>query len=436
MNDSQPEAGAFGVSGGVIVAVGDETEVRAALPGVTELHHDGVVTPGLVDSHLHFQRGGLRAARHLAADATLEEFLAMCARTADDDDDWYPGREPSLDDRREGIRRGQRFLTALGITGLIDPAVTLDEWHGYQAAHRNGELVIRIVAMPWIPIADGSGPAAARVLAGLDEFGGRTGDGDDYLRLGGTKVYIDGEGMKGEALLETPWAHSGLRGVQRLATDDFTDLIVEAARRGWGAGCHAVGSAAVALALDAFAAAGDAGADVAALRYQLIHAYLEPSHASRRRAAELGVIASLQPSLLYANARGLAERLGERALTANPMRSWLQDGATLALGSDGPYFPFDPRLLIDQAVARITAHQPEGGFGASEAISVEQALRTLTVGGARASFAEQRRGQIAVGMQADWTLWDQDPVAVPGRARSLTALRTVVGGVAIHDIRK
>ncbi len=434
MDESQPLAEAFAVSDGLVVAVGGTADVRAALPGAHELHHEGLVTPGLVDSHLHFQRGGLKAVRYLDENATLDDFLALCAETADDDDDWWPGQEPTLDDRREGIRRGQRYSAALGLTGAIDPAVTLAEWEGYSAARANGELALRFVAMPWIPIADGSGPAAARVLEGLEAFGGRTGEGDDHLRLGGTKLYLDGEGMKGEALLEKPWGHSGLHGVQRLATDDLVELVVGAAKRGWGAGCHAVGSAAVAVALDAYAAAADAGVDIAALRYQLIHAYLEPSIQSRRRAAALGVIASLQPSLLYSNAEGLFDRLGERALPSNPMRDWLDDGATVALGSDGPYFPFDPRLLMDQAVARITLHQPEGGFGASQAVSVEEALRSLTVAGAVASFAEERRGRIAVGMQADWVLWDRDPLLVPGNARSLTALRTVVGGTVVHDI--
>jgi predicted amidohydrolase YtcJ len=434
LDPNRPLAAAFATARGRVLAVGDPEEVRAAAPGAAELRHTGLVTPGLVDSHLHLQRAGLRALRHLPGDADTGAFLEMCRLTADDDDDWLPGLDPTVAERRAGLARVQRHLAALGLTSVVDPAVTLAEWSGYRAAHARGELGIRVVAMPWVPIEDGDEAAVERVLAGLDAFGGVTGDGDDLLRLGGTKLYVDGEGMRGEALLEEPWPHSGMLGVQRLRTLDLRELIVEAARRGWGAGCHAVGGGAVAIALDAFQAAADAGIDLAALRPQLIHAYLEPSGASRARAARLGVIASLQPSILYRNAEGLAERLGDRARAANPVRSWLDEGAVVALGSDGPYFPLDPRLILDQAVARVTADRPDGGFGIEEAVEADVALAASALGGAYTMFADDRRGRIRVGMQADWVLWDADPVAHPGHARELTVLRTVVDGRELHSL--
>ncbi|MGJ8501032.1 hypothetical protein, partial [Glaesserella parasuis] len=93
--------------------------------------------------------------------------------------------------------------------------------------------------------------------------------------------------------------------------------------------------------------------------YQVIHGYLEPSVETMRLAGSVGTVASLQPSIIWHNGVGLREKLGDRAERANPMRSWIDAGAVLALGSDGPYFAFDPRHLMWQAVTRHVANATE-----------------------------------------------------------------------------
>ncbi len=429
MDPERPTAEAFAVHGGRILAVGSLDEVTAAAPGAAIDHLVGVVLPGLIDAHLHMQRGGLKVLSYSAPEADVEEVILDMHRTFDEEDDW-PAGDPALDDRVRGLTRIQPLLHALGITGVVDPAVTIDEMRGYQEARRRGTLTMRTVAMPYLEFGSAATPDLAAVLAHLDGTGVSTGFGDDVLRVGPIKVYADGEALKGQALLEEPWDDAGYRGLQRIPEDDFATLVRFCAERGWGVGTHAVGAGAIAFVTRAYAAAGQAVHD---RRFQLIHAYLEPRAETMRAAAQLGVIASLQPSIIWHNGVGLRARIGDRAETANPVRSWLDAGATVAFGSDGPYFAFDPRHLMWQAITRRVAGS-DVPLAPSEAITIEEALAAYTTGAAYASLAEHDRGMIRAGMYADWALWSDDPRSIPvDDLRTLRVRRTDVGGTTVFS---
>ncbi len=429
MDPERPEAEAFAVDRGRIVAVGAADDVARAVPGARVEELDGVVLPGLIDAHLHMERGGLKALTFLAPGAGVDEFIQTMHDTFAEEDDWPAGTTPTLADRVRGLGVVQPLLHALGITGIVDPAVTIDEMRGYQEAHRLGALTMRTVAMPYLEFGSVATPDLAAVLAHLDGTGVSTGFGDDILRLGPIKVYADGEALKGQALLDTPWDGTGYTGLQRISEDDFGTLVRFCAERGWGIGTHAVGAGAIAFVTRAYAAAGEAVRD---RRFQLIHAYLEPSSATIRAAAELGVIASLQPSIIWHNGVGLRNKIGVRAETANPVRSWLDAGATVAFGSDGPYFAFDPRHLMWQAITRRVAGS-DVPLAASEAITIDEALGAYTTGAAYASLAENDRGMLRAGMYADWALWSADPRTVPvDDIRSLHVRRTDVGGRTVY----
>jgi predicted amidohydrolase YtcJ len=440
MDDRLPEAEAMLLVGDRIGVIGSLEGVRAAAPvGTVEKSFAGVIVPALIDAHAHAQRAGLKALQlmdapllDVVADAAAFSAAMLADGDADPDaPDWLGDTPPRMEDRLEALRTVQPLLHAMGFAGVVDPAVTLDELEGYREAHRRGDLTLRVVAMPWPQLGTPGTPdvdAALRLLDGID---GVTGDGDDMLRLGPVKIYYDGEGMKGQALLEQPWS-PGDHGVQRLSAEEFARLAAACVARGWGLGVHAVGSRAVAEVLDGLESAAPPEV-LAPLRNQLIHAYLEPSVESMRRAARLGVVASLQPSIAWKNAAGLALRLGDRVTPVNPMRSWLDAGVTVAMGSDAPYFPFDPREVVPVAVDRRMRGLPEP-VGAEQGITVLEALAAYTRGAAHAALAEDRRGMLREGFLADWVLLDVDPArctAVDFAAAGV--LRTVVGGVVVFE---
>lgn len=396
MDPERPAASALATDGATITAVGDLTEVRAAVPRGTPVEHlDAVVVPGLIDAHLHLQRAGLKAVTvpPPAGEWDVDTYLSEMDRTATEDE-WPAGSAPSMDDRLEGLRRVQPLLHAMGITAVIDPAVTDDEMRAYQQARARGLLSVRVVAMPNPEVEFDDVSSAIDRLRGI---GVSTGFGDDLLRIGGVKVYFDGEGMKAQALLDEPWrAGTDDVGLQRISDDAFRTLARFCASHGWSLGVHAVGGGAVSRVLATMSELDR----VQTLRCQLIHAYLEPSAQSIATAARLGVVASLQPSIHWTNARGLIERLGARAVPANPIRSWLDAGVTVALGSDGPYFPFDPRHLMWQTRTRRARDMPEP-LAPAQAVSGIEALAGYTTGAAYASFADDRRGMLRPGYLAD-----------------------------------
>jgi predicted amidohydrolase YtcJ len=436
MDPERPDAEAMLVVGDRIAAVGQLAEVVAVAPPGAEVEHlDGVVLPGLIDAHSHAQRAALKALQLCPTDVDAAGFGAAMLADADADPDapdWIGDDPPTIEDRLAALARVQPLLHAMGFTGVIDPAVTLDELAAYREAHHRGALSLRIVAMPYPDLGSAAVPDVDAALRVLTTIGGVTGDGDDILRLGPIKVYYDGEGMKGQALLERPW-RAGDVGIRRLSAAEFARLAESCVAAGWGLGVHAVGSRAVAEVLDGLEAAAPP-AVIESLRCQLIHAYLEPSATSMARAARLGVIASLQPSIAWNNAAGLATRLGERMREINPVRSWLDAGVTVALGSDAPYFPFDPRQVVSMAGTRRMRGMGEP-VGPGQATTVRESLEAYTRGAAAAGFTEDRRGMLREGYLADWVLLDAHPDdCLPEEFADVRVLRTVVGGRTVFDV--
>jgi len=436
MDPDRPTAEAMATCGDRIVAVGTAEEVLAAAPsGIRPQESTGTVLPGLIDSHLHLQRGGLKILHDVgpgpAGDPSGDLDLVIgTMRRKGFEEGWGPV-PPTLPERAAALRRVQPLMHRLGFTGVIDPAATREELRGYQESWRRGELTMRVLAMPYPDVGTAAAPDVDAALGQLENVGLSTGFGDERLRIGGIKVYFDGEAMQAQALLGEPWPHGGT-GTQRIPTADFARLVEHCAVRGWSVGVHAVGGAAVDAVLTCFEQA-DRRSPIAGRMWQIIHGYLEIRPQDMARAARLGVVIAAQPSITLRNGRQLLAALGDRAATMNPLRSWIDAGALYALGSDGPFFPFDPRELIWSAVTRRVRGVPDP-VGPQEAITVPEALAGYTVNAARVALAGDRRGMLRPGYLADWTLLDRDPTAIPtDDLPGLTVLRTVVGGQVVYD---
>jgi predicted amidohydrolase YtcJ len=425
MDPAQPLAEAMAVRDDRVLAVGTVAEVLAQCPPGTPVETlDATITPGLIDTHLHLQRGGLKIIHDLGDGP--HQLDTVIAHLRDHGFEAIWGDEPpTLAERAAAMRLIQPLMHQLGITGVIDPAATRDELSGYQESWQRNELTMRVVAMPYPDVEDVD--AAIQHLEGV---GLTTGFGDERLRVGAIKVYFDGEGMKGEALLAQPWPH-GSRGWQRIPTTEFQRIADHCARTGWSLGAHAVGGAAIDEVLACYARANEV-ASIAGRQWQVIHGYLETSPEAMKLAAELDVVLAAQPSITLRNGGLLLGKLGERAVRMNPLRSWRDAGVRVVLGSDGPSFPFDPRELMWSAVTR-RVRGLDDPVGEEEAITAEEALSAYTSDAAIAAFAGDRRGILAAGRLADWTAFDRDPVTIdPEELRELRVLRTVVGGDVVY----
>jgi predicted amidohydrolase YtcJ len=320
---------------------------------------------------------------------------------------------------------------AAGLSGVVDPALLPDELAAFRELHRRGGLTVRTTAMPLAQTSLGADEAVARLRA-AEEC--RPGTGDEWLRFGAVKVFFDGGGSLGTALLREPWpdAKDGYRGNQTVPTETLAEVARACAAERWSLGVHAVGGAAIDLVLDVFAEI-DRETPIRPLRFSLIHAYLWPSPENVATASRLGVVVATQPPMQWKFGPGLVAKFGtERVGRATPVRSWLDGGVAVAGGSDGPGIPLEPLFGMWTARTRRVEGLPEP-LGIEEAVSAEEALALYTTGACFGAFAEHERGVLREGMLADWAASSVDPLtAEPDELLEATVLQTAVGGRVVY----
>jgi predicted amidohydrolase YtcJ len=319
--------------------------------------------------------------------------------------------QPSPDELLEACRAGLRIAASRGVTAIHDK----DGWIGslelFQRLHAEGELTLRV----WQSIP-------AERLPHLRGLGLRSCFGDDLLRAGYLKVFMDGTLGSATALLLDG------SGVEITSSERLAQIVREAAVAGWPVGVHAIGDAANRAALDAFEATADAWRPLG-LRQRIEHAQLlDP--AELPRFAALGVTASVQFSHAPSD-RDLADRLWEGHQGAYAYRSLLDAGATLANGSDAPVEELDPLAGIVAGVLRTLDERP--AWRSEQALTVAEALEATCVAPAWLAGDEERRGRLRPGMLADLVLVDRDPLqAPPDQLPDLSVLATLVGGRITH----
>ncbi|MFI5838178.1 amidohydrolase [Catenuloplanes sp. NPDC051500] len=400
-----------------------------ALVSTTALHRAGI-TAGTPDP------AGGRIARDARGEATglLVEHPAVALVRAVMPP---PGRAEHL----RWIEAGQRELLAHGITTAMDPAVAAAELGAYAEAARSGALRLRVTAMP----LGSAGVSFAELDRAAGDCGLESAD-PERLRRGPTKIFLDGGGSLGTALLSTPWpAQNSMpwpaqdsmpwptedstpyHGNQTLSREELLAHCRDAARAGRGAGVHAVGDAAIDLVLDVLAEV-DAETPIVGLGFHLIHAYLGPGPDAMRQARRLGVRVSAHPALQWDFGAGLIDRLGEdRAAAANPLRSWLDAGVEVGGGSDGPGPPISPLHGMWQARTRRVRGR-DTPLGPEQAITAAEALALFTTGAARITGGPGT-GRLRVGDPADLAVLDGDPLAVEADALlSIRVTATIVDG--------
>lgn len=324
--------------------------------------------------------------------------------TALHEDEWFPvlgsigELEPAevLDAR---VRQALRDAASLGVTGVVD----MEFGDAPQRWARRGITGVRVRAAVYPTDLRG---AIAEGRSTGTPFG-------PLAHQGPLKIISDGS-------LGTLTAHccqpyvtpAGDRrllahpcGVQNVPADELVGLLASARQHGLEVAVHAIGDAAVDIALDAFEATGAVGG--------IEHAQLISAGAASRMAA-LGVEASVQPAHLLDDATTMDRVWADRTDRAFALRALLDEGVVLALGSDAPVAPLNPWRAIDAAVDRgPTAWHPE------QAITRREALLASTDG----------VSTLAPGGPGDLVIVDDDPL----RASPAGAVRsTVCAGTTTH----
>jgi hypothetical protein len=313
----------------------------------------------------------------------------------------------------EATRGGLRLANERGVTSIHDK----DGWLGapgiFQRIHEGEGLSLRV----WQSVPH-------EHLPHLAALGLRSRVGDDFLRLGYLKVFMDGTLGSG-----TAWLLDG-SGVCITSGEELASIVRAAAAAGWPVAVHAIGDAANRAALDAFAATRDAWQPLG-LRHRVEHCQcLHPADVPRF--AELGVACSVQLSHAPSD-RDLAERFWlDRLDGAYAFRSLVGSGALVANGSDAPVEELDPLAGILAGVRRTLDDRP--AWRPEQRLTVEQALHATTVAPAWLAGDDRRRGRLLPGLLADLVVLSRDPVTCPeDELEGVEVVATMVGGRWVHN---
>ncbi len=511
----RPRAEAVAIRDDKIVAVGSRDELQKYRGDKTQVIDagDGLVVPGLFDSHIHLIDGGLRLASVQLRDASsrnefvrrigefakkqergawitggdwdhtlwggelpsrdwidavtpdnpvwinrldghmsLANTAAMRAAKIGDDVQAVPGGEIvrdkagrptgvfkdnamslvdraqpdfTLQQRLDATIAAMEFLAARGVTSVHHMG-SWPQLDVFRIAERRGLLKTRVFACT--PLEQWE-----RLAKEVNERG----RGNDWLRIGGLKGFVDGSlGSHTAAFLEPFSDAPGDRGLLVNTLEDLEKWTAAADRAGLQVVVHAIGDRAIRTQLDIYERVAQANGP-RDRRFRIEHAqHIAP--ADLPRFAKLDVIASMQPYHAIDDGRWAERVIGaKRCETTYAFRSLLDSGARLAFGSDWFVAPPTPIEGIYAAVTRRTLDDKNpGGWVPRQKINVEEALRAYTIDAAYAGFSEAKLGSLEPGKLADVVVLGRNPFDTPPNELNTVPIRmTIVGGQIVYQQR-
>lgn len=284
-------------------------------------------------------------------------------------------------------------------------------------------------------------------------------DDPSRLKLTALKGYVDGTlGSKTAAMLAPFSDDAGNSGIPRRSPEELTKMILDRAKEGWQIALHAIGDRANRMAIEGFAEiqkqpqtavhttpvrASNGSISwgsnyyprIKNARHRIEHAQVvNPS--DFKRFAELGIIASMQPSHAISDKRWAESRLGEyRVLGAYSWHLMQSYGVHVPFGTDFPVEPINPYRTLYSAVSRQDeAGDPAGGWQPQERLSMAEAIRCHTYEAAYAEFSEKEKGTIAAGMFADLVVHSKDLLTISHKEILTTEpIYTIFNGRVIYE---
>ncbi len=354
--------------------------------------------------------------------------------------------EPSLAVRRKAIELSMQDALSHGVTSIQDFS-DWGDWLAMEEMEHEGTLHLRIAE--WI---DFNLPVAI-----LDERRASHPADDLLLHLTFLKGFMDGSLGSRTAAMHEPYSDDpGNYGIARYDQGKLNQMASERAADGFQLGFHAIGDLANDMALNAMAAAEQVGrpanvppplknADAHVVttapdkvrpqdfRFRIEHAQVVSPEAFERF-AQLGVIASMQPSHLLTDMAWAEARLGpERIKRAYAWKSFLDHGVTLAFGTDYPVESISPFRGLYSAITRQNVEGTQT-FEPQEKLTIDEAIYAYTQASAYAEFRETIKGRLEPGYLADMVVLDRDITKTsPQDVLHTQVLRTVLGGNTVYE---
>lgn len=343
----------------------------------------------------------------------------------------------AFEDYVAAIGRASRKAVAAGLTSITEPGIAgwltgnaASDLAGFQEARARGLLNLRVTVMPEFSALHQLADAPGGPGFGLD-LGMRTGLGDDWLRIGGVKIFSDGALTMRTAALCCDYADApGERGVLMDDIEELRRKILTAAAAGWQVATHAIGDLAVEAVLSAYEQSR-ATSPNNSMRHRIEHAGLVTDEQIKRMRTA-NVLAVPQARFVDEFGHNYLLAIGEeRAQLLLRQRGFLEGGLELPGSSDCPVVDGSPLRGLHSLVNREILGRRVLNPG--ERLTVAQALRAFTYGSAFADHQEHRKGSLERGKLADFAVLTDDPIQVETRCiNSIEVVATVVGGHLRH----
>lgn len=333
--------------------------------------------------------------------------------------------EATEEELDESLQRALKEAVEHGVTEVNDMG-SYGGWADlstYRRAYRNNILDIRVYA--FVPLSD---------WKKLNSYVKENGHGDDRLRWGGLKGFVDGSLGSTTAWFYEPYLDdTTTSGLTITDTTTLASWIMSADSANLQVAVHAIGDRANDWLLNVYEGAINSS-EKKERRFRIEHAqHLTPE--AIRKFGELNVIPSMQPYHAIDDGKWASKRLDIKRLKGTyAFKSLLDNGAKLTFGSDWTVAPLSPISGIYAAVTRQTLDgKNPGGWYPEQKITVEQALTAYTKNSAYASYMENKTGVLKPGFLADFVVLSDNLFEIaPEKIKDVMVLRTIVDGKEVY----
>jgi len=324
------------------------------------------------------------------------------------------------DDCREGVKLISKMMTKTGITSVGDALGSPEDLQAYQDARDTGDLPMRVYCF-----------IAWRFIDQMIAAGVRTGLGDEWVRIGGMKQVADGAISGRTARLSQPYIGSpNDYGTFSASEEELYEFGRKAYAAGWQLGTHANGDVAIERVLNVYERLNREFPRKDP-RFRIEHCTLINDSIIQRMKA-LNVIPTPFSTYVYYHGEKMQYYGKERLEHMFALRTFLDAGLHPTQASDYPPGEFPPMMALQSEVTR--TDMKGNVWGASQKVSVEEAIRVGTINGAYASFEEKLKGSIEPGKLADLVVLGLDPFREdPSTLVTIPVERTMTGGKWVYE---
>jgi len=325
------------------------------------------------------------------------------------------------------LRLAMRHAAAHGVTSVQTMDLNADNWQQMLAAY---------AAVQKDPTLRVYHQCNFQEPEGLKQFiaaGHKTGEGDEFTRIGPLKMFVDGSLGARTALMRAPYHDDPTTsGIATMTPEELNEMVRLAAANGVQIAIHAIGDGAIERVLNSYDLVCE-GANP--LRHGIVHCQIT-DRALVQRFADNDTLAYVQPIFLHYDISVVEQRVGSAlASTSYAFGTMQRMGLHMSFGTDAPVEDLDPIDNLYCAVNRCNlSGQPAGGFVPAEKLDIYDAVDAYTAQSAYASFEEEVKGRIRPGQYADLVVLSEDIFTLPGeRLREAKVDATMVNGRFVYE---